>query len=181
MAIAALHAPGYALRSRPFPPTNTMQVIQHLKNLSEEQFFDIYTALEQKGFGPLDGEVAKAIRFRPQAMRKLPMNQRARRAKSILQNDARAELCYELFGAYLMQHCKELVTGFLDQTGVEHEEGMIENLDANLPAEDKIEPALAKLDQDFKPSDVTLYLSICAEQWPQVELLQKKFEERSAS
>ncbi|MCP3917537.1 MAG: hypothetical protein GY711_18490 [bacterium] len=145
-----------------------MQVIEQLKTMSGERFLAIYRSLEQDGFGPLDGEVAKVLKFRPQAIRKLPMDQRARRAKLILERKSQADLAYELFGSYLMRSCKELVTGFLDGTGVEHEDGMIENVDMAKPAKDKIAGTIADLDKQFPPEDVTLYLSLCAEQWPGV-------------
>jgi len=67
-----------------------------------------------------------------------------------------------------MRNCKELVTDFLDETGVEHEDGMIENVDTAKPAADKLAGAVAKLDEKHNPQDVTLYLSMCVEQWPQV-------------
>ena len=98
-----------------------MQVVEQLKQTSPDRFLEIYSALENNGFGPLDGEVAKAMKFRPQAIRKLPMAQRARRAQSILISDSNAELTYELFGSYLMKTQKPLITDFLDETGVSHE------------------------------------------------------------
>lgn len=156
-----------------------MQVIDQLKAMSAERFLAIYTSLDQHGFGPLDGEVAKSLRFRPQAIRKLPMATRAKRAKQILETSGNTELTYELIGAYLMKNCKELVTGFLDSTGVTHEDGMIEDLDASQPARDKIKPTVAELDKKFAPADVTLYLAICAEQWPAIEELQELWRARS--
>ena len=156
-----------------------MKVIEHLKGISEEQFLTMYEALAQQGFGPLDHEVANAYRFRPQAIRKLPMAKRAKRAKSILISKARAELCYEMFGTYLIQHRKDLVTGFLDATGVEHEDGMLETLETNQPDPAKIADAVKELDGKFEPEDVTLYLALCAEQWPSVKELDALWRERA--
>lgn len=160
-----------------------MQVIEQLKRLSEERFLAIYQSLERDGYGPLDGEVAKALRFRPHAIRKLPMAQRAKRARSILERASNAELCYELFGTYLMKHHKELITSFLDSTGVPHEEGMVEDL-ARVPEADKIAGAVEELDARFAPEDVTLYLSMCVEQWsgvPELEPLWRKRLEAQAA
>ena len=155
-----------------------MKVIEQLRVLSEAKFLTMYEALAQDGFGPLDGEVAKAVKFRPHAIRKLGMDKRARKAKSILVSTANAELCYELFGSYLIKEHKELVTGFLDLTGVSHEEGMIQNVGEATPAGDKIADAVAELDGKFAAEDVTLYLAICAEQWPQVEEIQSTWAAR---
>ena len=51
-----------------------MAVLEQLQRLSDERFLSIYESLSERGFGPLDGEVAKALKFRPQAIRKLPMD-----------------------------------------------------------------------------------------------------------
>lgn len=145
-----------------------MHVIRQLKGLDEARFLSIYESLAQEGFGPLDGEVARAMKFRPHAIKKLSMDKRARKARAILLGAGNAELCYELFGGYLMRHHKELIITFLDETGVEHEEGMIKNVDDALPEGAKVNDAVAKLDTEHEPADVTLYLSLCTEQWPQV-------------
>ncbi len=145
-----------------------MQVLDQLKRLSEERFFAIYSALERDGFGPLDAEVARALKFRPQAIKKLPMAQRAKRARSILERSSNRDLAYELFGSYLLTKTKGLVTDFLDATGVPHKDGMIDDIEGMRPSAEKLSAAIAQLDQQYDPADVTLYLSMCAEQWPQV-------------
>ena len=155
-----------------------MQVVDQLKKTSPERFLEIYAALENQGFGPLDHEVAKALNFRPQAIRKLPMAQRARRAQSILQSQANAEMTYELFGSYLLKTNKELITSFLAETGVSHEDGMIDGDEENVPEVGKIDAALAKLDGEYGADDVTLYLSICAEQWSQVPEIEAAWRAR---
>jgi hypothetical protein len=145
-----------------------MQVIEQLKVLSDAHFLAIYESLAEQGFGPLDLEVAKAINFRPQAIRKLPFPQRAKKARQIVLAKHNAEMCYEIFGAYLIKTKKELVTKFLDATGVAHEDGMVEDLDSSAPAGAKVAAAIAELDRQFPAEDVTLYLSMCAQQWPNV-------------
>ena len=87
------------------------------------------------------------------------MDKRARHARAILTRGANAELCYELFGSYLLKNAKDLVTGFLDKTGVPHKEGMIDDVENDTPAGDKVAAAVAELDKEFDPADVTLYLS----------------------
>jgi len=145
-----------------------MQVIEQLKVLSDAHFLAIYESLAEQGFGPLDLEVAKAINFRPQAIRKLPFPQRAKKARQIVIAKHNAEMCYEIFGAYLIKTKKELVTKFLDATGVVHEDGMVEDLDSSAPQGSKVAAAVADLDRQFPAEDVNLYLSMCAQQWPNV-------------
>ena len=156
-----------------------MQVLDQVKRMSPERFLALYSSLEHQGFGPLDDKVAMALRFRPQAIRKLPMDQRARQAKRLLELGSNSELAYELLGAYLIKNCKGLVTGFLDATGVKHEEGMIEDIDASKPAADKVNGAVAELDKQFAPEDVTIYLAIAAEQWQGVKKLDELWRERA--
>jgi len=155
------------------------QTIEELKGIDEARFLSIYESSGQSGYGLLDGEVAKLMKFRPHAIRKLPMAQRAKKARSILMSGSNAELAYELIGSYLLKNHKELVTRFLDATGVQHEDGMIENLEHNTPAADKIGAALGELDAEFDPADVTLYLAMCAQQWPQVKALDEAWRKRS--
>jgi hypothetical protein len=155
-----------------------MAVLEQLDKLSDDGFLAIYTSLSEQGFGPLDKEVAQAMKFRPQAIRKLPMERRAKKARSIIIAQRNAELCYELFGTYLVKTKKELVTGFLDATGVEHEDGMIQNIDASVPEAAKIATAVDALDQKFDRDDVTLYLALAAEQWPEVQKLVETWKSR---
>jgi len=156
-----------------------MPVLEHFRTLSEQQFLAIYEALSEKGYGPLDAEVAKLLRFRPQAIKKIPIAKRAKLAKNWIEQKHNAELCYEFFGTYLVQKKKELVTGFLDATGVPHDEGMIENIEAAKPDPAKLEAAVRELDGKFGADDVTLYLALCAEQWPGVPELNALWRARS--
>jgi hypothetical protein len=157
-----------------------MSVLDQLKLLTDTRFAQIYAGLEHNGFGPLDGDVAKALKFRPQAIRKLPMDQRARRARSILLATRNAEMTYEVFGAYLLRNHKALVTGFLDKTGIDHRDGMIEDLDAARPDETKIEGAVGELDKTQSPDDVTLYLSMCTQHWPDSATVLSLWKKRTA-
>jgi hypothetical protein len=156
-----------------------MPVLEHFRSLTEPRFLAIYQALSEQGYGPLDGEVAKLLKFRPQAIKKIPLEKRARLAKSWIEGKHNAELCYELFGTYLVRNKKELVTGFLDATGVPHKDGMIDDIEAAQPDPAKIPAALETLDAKFGADDVTLYLALCAEQWPAVGELAALWKQRA--
>ena len=155
-------------------------VLEELSRMDDARFLALYESLSEQGFGPLDAHVAKALKFPPQAIRKLPFPQRAKKARSILLRAHEAELAYELAGSYLVKSQRDLIKGFLDATGVPHEDGMIEDLDAAAPDEGKIAEAASELDGKFEKNDVTLYLAMCAQQWPSstgiVELWQKRSE-----
>ena len=155
-----------------------MAVLEELEMMSEERFLSIYESLAQQGFGPLDGEIALKLKFRPKAIRKLPMDKRARHARAHLLGGKNRETIYELFGSYLMRKDKALLTDFLDATGVAHEDGMIEDIDEGLPDGSKIPDAVQALDVKYPPDDVTLYLALSAEHWPQVEEVRSAWSAR---
>ena len=158
-----------------------MQVVEELRSMSDERFLEIYEGLSDQGFGPLDGEVAKALKFRPQAIRKLPMPQRARKARAILLGANNAELAYELIGSFLMRTKKELITGFLDKTGGEHEDGMIGDIGNQTPDPEKLGETISALDEEFGAEDVTMYLAMCATQWPGEAALAEAWQSRRVS
>ncbi|MCK6445475.1 MAG: hypothetical protein L6Q99_03710 [Planctomycetes bacterium] len=155
-----------------------MQTLEQIRTLSDDRFLKIYESLAQQGFGPLDGEVAKQLKFRPQAIKKLPMAMRAKKARALLLAHKNVELAYEFLGTYLLKDHKELVTGFLDATGVAHENGMINDEPGNLPDAAKIADAVKELDGKFDKDDVTAYLAIAAQQWPDVKTLEPLWRSR---
>ncbi len=156
-----------------------MKLLAELGAMGEERFLALYQDLSQDGFGPLDGEVAKLLKFRPQAIRKLAFAQRARKARSLLLARGNAELCYELLGSWLLKQRRGLVTGFLEATGVPHEEGMIADLETKMPDAKRLGSTVAELDRSFPPEDVTLYLALCSEQWPSVPELEALWRSRT--
>jgi hypothetical protein len=148
--------------------SQAMKVIQQLEAMSPERFLAIYEALGRDGFGPMDDKVAAALKFRPVAIRKLAMAKRADTARKLLLRGRQAELCYELFGSYLMTKAKDLVTEFLDGTGVPHKDGMIDDVTQSKPDGAKVAAVVQELDRKHDPADMTLYLSMASEQWPDV-------------
>lgn len=156
-----------------------MSILEAVKAMSDERFLAIYEGLSEQGFGPLDGDVARALKFRPHAIRKLPMDKRAKKARQILLAGGQADLAYELCGGYLLKTHEELMPDFLDATGVPHENGMIEDTANSKPEADKIADAVKALDEKYPTEDVTLYLGICAMQWPDVEELAEIHAARS--
>jgi hypothetical protein len=157
-----------------------MAVLEELERMSEARFLAIYEALSQQGFGPLDGELAKRLKFRPQAIKKLPMQKRAQQARAMVLGKRNAELAYEIFGTYLVKKDKALLTDFLDATGVVHEDGMIADIDASKPDEAKVPAAIEALDAKYPADDVTLYLALSAEHWPGVAAVRDAWRNRAA-
>jgi hypothetical protein len=155
-----------------------MPVLEELQRMGEERFLAIYESLTQQGYGPLDGELARKLKFRPHAIKKLPLQKRAQQARALMLNGKKAELAYEIFGTYLVRKEKALLTDFLDATGVPHEDGMIEDVAVGRPAPDKVSGAVQALDAKYPPEDVTLYLALSAEHWPDDEAVQTAWRAR---
>jgi len=155
-----------------------MPVLEELERMGEERFLAIYESLTQQGYGPLDGELARKFKFRPHAIKKLPLMKRAQQARAHMLHGKKAELAYEIFGTYLVRKEKGLLTDFLDATGVPHEDGMIADVDQGRPEAGKIGAAVQALDAKYPPEDVTLYLALSAEHWPDVEAVQAAWRAR---
>jgi hypothetical protein len=153
--------------------------LDYLSTLDDERFHAIYEFLSQDGFGPLDSEVAAALKFRPQAIRKLPLAKRAKTGRSIIMRKKNAELAYELLGGYLFRKDKDLITEFLDAAGIEHDDGMIDS--DELPKADDLPKIVATLDGAHDADDVTIYMAICAQTWPEVEQFDALWRERAAA
>jgi hypothetical protein len=151
--------------------------LEYIAKRDEQRFLAIYEGLLHDGFGPLDGELAKLLKFRPQAIKKLPLPQRARHARNYLLGRKQGDMAYEILGAYLVKHHRALVTDFLDAAGIPHEEGMLEE-DAPLPDEPGIHKAVEALDQKYPREEVTMYLALCGQTWPEVERFGSLWKER---
>ena len=64
----------------------------------------------------------------------------------------------------------------LDAVGVTHEDGMIQ--DDGKPDAKKIDEAVTKLDGEHAPEDVTLYLALSTEHWPDVPEIEAAWKAR---
>jgi hypothetical protein len=152
--------------------------LDYLAARDDQRFLTIYSGLLHDGYGPLDGELAKLLKFRPLAIKKLPVAQRARQARNYLLNRRQGDMAYEVLGAYLVKHHKDLVTDFLDAAGIPHEDGLLEE-DAPLPSEQGINTAVAALDAKYPREEVTMYLALCGQTWPEVERFAALWKERA--
>lgn len=115
----------------------------------------------------LDGAAAQALNSRPQTIHKRPLPMRIKALRSTLTRKRDEDLAGDILRTYLLGPRKELVSAFLDATGVPHEDGQIE--DDSEPAADKVPGAVEQLVKDHDRDDVVLYLEIAAFQWPENE------------
>ena len=72
----------------------------------------------------------------------------------------------------MLAHLLAIVLGFLDGTGVKHEEGEVDD-EAGDPDPKKVAATVKQLCADHDPADVKLYLSVAVIQWPDSEAVAK--------
>ena len=66
-----------------------------------------------------------------------------------------------------MNSCQVIISGSREATGVGRHQGMFDPRAPDRPDPTKLATAVASLDEGHPPEDVALYLSVCAEQWPE--------------
>jgi hypothetical protein len=102
--------------------------------------------------------IARALRFREDAVRKLPVDRRAEYlAKAVQPQDS---LAGSLLLALHLEGRRDLLSAFLDALGIPHERGMIaEDHDLRPPGTDALRRAAEVLDGGFPVRDVSVYLA----------------------
>jgi hypothetical protein len=139
-------------------------VLQLVLDLTPERLAALYRALPDAMRQALDAPVARVLNARLPAVRRQPEALKLRALRAWLVRERDEALAGELLRAYLLGPRKALVIGFLDATGVRHEDGQVGD-DAQ-PDAAKIPAAVEALLKDHARDDVRLYLGVAALQWP---------------
>lgn len=142
---------------------------QLITDMSDERLAEIYQALPDPVRQALDSPIASALNSRPSSVRKRPEALKLKALRSYFRKKRDEDLALDLLRAYLLGPRKELVTDFLDATGVKHEDGQIEGDESPDPA--KVAEALTAARKTHGDEDVELYLAIARMQWPDLEEL----------
>lgn len=129
-----------------------------------ERLTVLYTALPDGARGALAGTLATVLHARPHKVPHLPVAMQVKALRACLKRSRSDDLAQELLGAYFLGPRKELVTAFLDATGVAHEQGQVEE-DAK-PDAGKVPAAVEALLAAHARDDVLLYLRVAKQQWP---------------
>jgi len=147
-----------------------------LTELPPERLGNLYEALEPQAQRALDAAIGRALNSRPQSVVRRPLVLRMKALRAWLLRTRDDDLAGELLRAYFLGARKALVTGFLDATGVKHDEGSVE--DEGVPDEAKIPAAVEAALAAHDPGDVLLYLEIAALQWPESQAIKQALETR---
>ncbi|GJM22267.1 MAG: hypothetical protein DHS20C15_21820 [Planctomycetota bacterium] len=141
-----------------------------LTEMSPDRLAEIYRALPDAVRNALDGPIASSLNSRPASVRKRPEELKLKALRAYFVRKRDDDVAGDLLRAYLLGPRKELVTGFLDATGVPHEDGQIEGDEQ--PDPKKLPDALKAAREAHGDADVDLYLEIARRQWPELDGLQ---------
>ncbi len=89
------------------------------------------------------GAAAEAFKLRPQFLKKQPKARQADWVRRALGRNVGAAIAEEILASYFMEHRSEMLIEWLDELGVEHEEGALKDT-PECPSKKKLESAVKK-------------------------------------
>ena len=104
-------------------------------------------------------QLARALRFREESIRKLPVE---RKGELLLARAQQPEMEKALEMAIMQYHtseASEMMGAFLDRWKIPHVKGAIETDDYETPTADQVREAVTELGDRFEPRDIALYLA----------------------
>ena len=113
--------------------------------------------------------LARALHFRDESLRKLPMEKKA----DLLASRAGAHEFDQLLEVALMQYHthehNEMLSAFLDLWNIPHDNGSIEVDDYKIPAAGQVRDAVHQLESRYDKRDIAIYLAtaglLMADEW----------------
>ncbi len=118
---------------------------------------------------------AETLRLRPVFLGRQPFPKRCGMIRKAMALKLNAEAAGEILAAYFMERHSELVTELLDGFGIEHEDGVLHDLNPESPKKKKLETAVAKFRGDGTDVMRGLLLRAFAAQtaidWPDLDQL----------
>ncbi|MEC8929005.1 MAG: hypothetical protein VX705_07320 [Verrucomicrobiota bacterium] len=101
--------------------------------------------------------VANVRRLRPADLKRQPRTARHKMILSILNKPGFEEAAGSLLRGWLLKHQVGLLTDFLDSLGIEHKDGVVDDLPASIPDE-KMNAALNALLEKHEREVIIVYL-----------------------
>jgi hypothetical protein len=148
-----------------------MDILSLWKSVSEERRLDAARSFyEDKSLtefqGAADTYIARLKNFRPQFVKKLPMD---KRASYLAHLPLSGELASQLLVSYHFARQRPLMGAFLNALGIENDQGLIpEGVDPEKPSTEKLAEAVAAVRKSFPGEDVDLYFQVLQSQAPEV-------------
>jgi hypothetical protein len=163
-----------------------MDVLEVWKQMGEERrkqaatdFFNDDSLREFRAAA--HGYIAKMKNFRPQFVKRLPVEKRTSYLATL---PLSAELAAQLLVSWFFAHQRPMMTAFLDALEIPNDQGMIkEEVELKPPSAEAIDTAVDAL-RGYSAEEVNLYLSTLVSQNPEVwgglERIINKAEARTA-
>lgn len=101
--------------------------------------------------------IAQQRKFRPKSVASLPVETRARYLATL--PTISEPLAARALVAYHLEEQRPMMSAFLDELGIPHDQGTIADEELKPPAQEKLAAAARKLAETYPPSDVAIYLS----------------------
>ncbi len=118
---------------------------------------------------------ATAMNSRPQYLLKQPMAKRVAAVRRALSRVAAKSLAEEILAVYFLECRKELLTQWLDQVGLGHEDGVLEDSEPKSPDAEKLKKDVESFRGQDDDPDRELLLRAFASQsaidWPALDAL----------
>ena len=112
-------------------------------------------------------QLAKALNFREETIRKMPPEKKADLLASRMGNPEFEQYLEMALMQYHTSQKNEMMAAFLDRWNVPHQNGSIESDDYKVPTADQVRDAAREL--PFDPADVKIYLAtaglLMADEW----------------
>ena len=144
-------------------PEHTQSVMKGLSDRSPEMFNQAVMA------------ASAALKTRPKSLLRQPFERQASAVRRTLSRVAANSVAEEILAVYFLECRKELLVEWLDQLGVEHDEGTLKEDDPTAPDGDKLRDAFATFRSVDADPDRALLLEAFAAQsaidWPDLEAL----------
>jgi hypothetical protein len=104
-----------------------------------------------------DLAIAGALRFRPVAVKKMPLAERIKMLARVVRPEQ--SLVSSLLLALHLERREEMMASFLDSLEIPHENGLIDSeFECEPPDEAKLKPAVDRLFEKYPAAQVELYL-----------------------
>jgi hypothetical protein len=109
--------------------------------------------------------IAQRIKFRAKSVMALPVEKKARHLATL--PGVSELIAARLLVAYHLAHQRPMMGAFLDALGIKHENGLIEDDDAQTFTPEALKDAAKTLSASYPAEDVSLYLSTLIWQDPE--------------
>lgn len=155
-----------------------MKAYQVFARMKSEQAVLVLNAILDKAPATYTQAVAAAsatMKARPQFLMKQSKEKRAQLVRRALSRVAANPISEEILATYFLEVRRPLLIEWLDQVGVEHEDGILANENPPVPEQALLEKAVTAYQTGEDPDDRRLLLEAFASQsaidWPELDAL----------